>query len=345
MIRIGVDANGGDFGVASTVPGAIEAIKNSKDIEIVLFGDEEKIKPLLDNQERITIVNTKETISMGEEDPFRAVRRGKNTSLVLAMQASKDKEIDAVVTSGPTQAVVMAAHVIIKRIPEMERVALCPIIPNFDRKPRLLLDVGANVELKKEHFGEFAIFASVIMEELFQKKNPSVGYLNIGSEPGKGRLLDKEAYEYLHEMKDINFYGNVEANEALDAPCDIIVTEGYGGNILLKASEGTAKVMGRILKQEIKSSFGGKLGYLFMKKNLKRFAKRMDSSEVGGAMILGVGSPCIKAHGSSDPHAIAMAIKQAEMMVKTDIIKKAQTKISELKNKMKDEEGQNSNEE
>ena len=322
MIKIGVDANGGDFGVETTVPAAMKAVSMFDDIEIVLYGDENKIKPLLTNSNRISIVHTEKTLSMGEKDPMRAVRREKDSSLCLAMYAAKNNEVDAVVTSGPTQCVVMAAHVIIRRLPQMERVALCPIIPNFDGKHRLILDVGANVELKPEQLGQFAIFATIADKEIFGVENPTVGYLNIGSEPGKGREADKEAYYYLKDLKGINFYGNIEPDQAINCPTDIILTEGYGGNICLKAVEGTAKTMGKMLKQEIKSSIGGKIGYLFMRKNIKRFAKRMDSKEVGGAMIFGINKPVVKAHGNSDAYAFASAIKQVRQMVKANIIEK-----------------------
>ena len=322
MIKIGVDANGGDFGVETTVPAAMKAVSMFDDIEIVLYGDENKMKPLLTNSNRISIVHTEKTLSMGEKDPMRAVRREKDSSLCLAMYAAKNNEVDAVVTSGPTQCVVMAAHVIIRRLPQMERVALCPIIPNFDGKHRLMLDVGANVELKPEQLGQFAIFATIADKEIFGVENPTVGYLNIGSEPGKGREADKEAYYYLKDLKGINFYGNIEPDQAINCPTDIILTEGYGGNICLKAVEGTAKTMGKMLKQEIKASIGGKIGYLFMRKNIKRFAKRMDSKEVGGAMIFGINKPVVKAHGNSDAYAFASAIKQVRQMVKANIIEK-----------------------
>lgn len=322
MIRIGIDANGGDKGVEATVPGAMRAISLYKNIEIVLYGDENKIKSLLTNSERISIVHTDVTMDMGEKDPISAVRSKKNSSLCMAMYAAKNGEVDAVVTSGPTQCVVMAAHLIIRRLKQMERVALCPLLPNLDGNPRLMLDVGANVELKPEHLGQFAIFATVAAKEILGIKDPKVGYLNIGSEPGKGRQVDKDAYYYLEALEGINFYGNLEGDDIINCPTDIIVTEGYGGNICMKSIEGTAKGMAKLLKQEIKSSLGGKIGYLFMRKNLKRFAKRMDTKEVGGAMIFGIGKPVIKAHGNSDGYAFSSAIKQAINMIEKDIINK-----------------------
>ncbi|MGM9969141.1 MAG: phosphate acyltransferase PlsX [Anaeroplasma sp.] len=322
MIKIGIDANGGDKGVEATVPGAIRAVSMFDDIEIVLFGDENKIKPLLTNSERISIVHTDQTMDMGEKDPVKAVRRGKDTSLCMAMYAAKEGRVDAVVTSGPTQCVVMASHLIIRRLKQMDRVALCPLVPNLDGKPRLLLDVGANVELKPEHYGEFAIFATIAAREVLGVSNPRVGLLNIGSEPGKGRLIDKEAFYYLSDLKQIDFYGNVEPDQMVNCPTDIVVTDGYGGNICMKAMEGTAKNMAKMLKEEIKASLGGKIGYLFMKKNLKKFSKRMDSKEVGGAMIFGIGKPVVKAHGNSDAYAFSNAIKQVRQMVRSDLINK-----------------------
>lgn len=333
MIRIGVDANGGDFGVETTVPGAMNAIKMFDDIEITLYGDENKIKPLLTNSKRIKIVHTEKTLSMGEKDPVRAVRKEKDSSLYLAMYAAKNDEVDGVVTSGPTQCVVLASHVIIRRLPQMERVALCPIIPNFDGKHRLMLDVGANVELKPEHLGQFAIFATIADKEIFGVENPSVGYLNIGSEPGKGREIDKEAYYYLKDLKGINFYGNIEPDQAINCPTDIILADGYSGNICLKAVEGTAKTMGKMLKQEVYSSFKNKIGGLFLKKGLHHFAKRMDSKEVGGAMIFGINKPVVKAHGNSDAYAFTSAIKQLRQMIKSNIIEKVVPYLPEIERK------------
>ena len=329
MIKIGVDANGGDYGVETTVPAAMMAVKKFKDIEIVLYGDEAKIKPLLKNSERISIVHTEVTMDMVEHDPMKAVRSKKDSSMCMSMYAAKNKEVDAVVTSGPTQCVVMGAHLIVRRLKQMERVALCPIIPNFDKKPRLLLDVGANVELRPEHFQQLAIAATIVSKEILGVVEPKVGLLNIGSEEGKGREIDRLSYDLLKNTPNINFYGNVEGNQIIDAPTDIILCDGYCGNIALKTLEGPAKTMGRMLKQEIKASLGGIIGYLFMGKNIKRFAKRMDASEVGGAMILGVGCPVVKAHGSSNAYAFFNAIRQARTMVDANIIDKVVANLPE----------------
>lgn len=328
MIKIAVDAMGGDYGVNTTVKASMDAVKKFKDIEIILFGDENKINPLLTNNERISIVHTTEVLDMGEHDPVRAIRNNKEASMVKALYAGRNKEVDAVVSSGPTQCLIVGAHLCVRRIDGMSRVALCPVVPSFDGKGRLLLDVGANVELKPEHFVEFAIAGTIIARDVLHFDNPKVGLLNIGSEKGKGREVDDEAYNLL-EKAPINFTGNVEPNEVLTTTnADIIVSDGFTGNMVLKSVEGTAKTMGKMLKQEIKASLGGKIGYLFMRKNIKRFAKRMDSSEVGGAMIVGVQAPVIKAHGNSDAYAFYNAIRQAREMVINKVVDKLKEEIN-----------------
>ena len=327
MIRIAVDGNGGDYGLETTVIGSMMAVKKFPNLEITIFGDEEKIKELLTDSTRINVVHTSETISMGEKDPVRAIRHQKDASLCLAMKACKNGEADACVTSGPTQCVVVGAHLLVRRLPQMERVALCPFIPNMDGHPRLLLDVGANVELRKEHLGSLAIFASVVSKEVLGVKNPKVGLLNIGSEPGKGREIDKESYYYLESLEGINFYGNVEPTEMVDCPADIVVTDGFTGNICMKSIEGTAKNMGKMLTEEIESSLAGKIGYLFMRKNLKRFKERMSTKKVGGAMLFGLGKVVVKAHGNSDAEAYFNAIRLAKEMVENDVINKVVEKL------------------
>lgn len=331
MIKIAVDALGGDFGLDTTVNGSMQAVANFKDIEIILYGDEEKINKLLTNKERISIVNTTNCLSMGEKDPVKAIRNNRDSSLAMALRAGKNKEADAVVSAGPTQCVIVGAHLIVRKLEAMSRVALCPIIPSVDGRGRLLLDVGANIELRAEHILDLAVFASVVSKEVLGIKEPVVGLLNIGTEPGKGREVDKEAFEALEKSPNINFYGNVETKDILTTPCDILITDGFTGNMVMKTMEGTAKAMGSMLKQEIKSSLGGKIGYLLMKKNLKRYAKRLDASEIGGAMIFGIGTPVVKAHGSSDPYAFSNAIRQARSMVVNDVIGKVIKALPEKK--------------
>ncbi|MDY3195797.1 MAG: phosphate acyltransferase PlsX [Paracholeplasma sp.] len=320
MIKIAVDAMGGDFAPKITILGAMDAVKQFEDIEITLFGDQDKINDFLIAHPRIKVEQTTQVIDMGEKDPIRAIRNNKDSSMVKAMYSVKEGQTQALVSAGPTQAIIAGAHLVIKRMPLMHRVALAPIIPSTDGRGRILLDVGANIELRSEHLLELALYATITAKEYLGIKNPKVALINIGSEEGKGRELEKETFQLLKNHPMINFIGNIEGKEVLSTDADIMLTDGYTGNVLMKTVEGTAKAMGSMLKEEIKSSLGGKIGYLFMKKNLKRFSKRLDASEIGGAMIFGIQAPVIKAHGSSSAYAFKNAIAQARLFVKNDVL-------------------------
>ncbi len=329
-IKIALDAMGGDIGVKANVEAALLAVKAFEDIELELFGDEEEINKHLKGHPRIRIKQAGSVIDMGEQNPISAIRNQRDSSMVLAMRSVRALENQAVVSAGPTQALVVGAHLIIRRMERMHRVALAPIIPSLDERGRILLDVGANVELRPEHILELSIYASTVAKLYLKRENPTVGLLNIGDEEGKGREVDKETYNLLKSSNLINFVGNVEAKEILSTTADILVTDGFTGNIVLKSVEGTATALGEMLKSEIKSSLGGKIGYLFMRKNLKRFARRLDASEIGGTLIYGINAPVVKAHGSSDGFGLFNAIRQARLFVKEDIVNKVAAHLSEL---------------
>lgn len=330
MIKIAIDAMGGDNAPVEIVKGCDLALDAYPDIELVLFGNETEIKSLLKHKERVTVVNTTEIISMGEKDPVKAIRNNRDSSMVKALYSAKNGETSAVVSAGPTQALIVGAHLVIKRMEKMHRVALAPIIPSLDQKGRILLDVGANIELRAEHMLEFALYATVVSREYLGVENPSVALMNIGTEEGKGRELEKETFKLLKENPQINFLGNIEGKEILTTEANIVLTDGYTGNVLMKTMEGTAKGMGNMLKEEIKSSLMGKIGYLFMKKNLKRFQKRMDASEIGGAMIFGIKAPVIKAHGSSNAYAFMNAIRQARQFVSNKVVEKVELALKDI---------------
>lgn len=322
MIKIAVDAMGGDNAPESTVLGAQLAVKKFKDIELTLYGDEEKIRKYLKNEERIKIVHTDSFIDMGEHDPVRQIRTNRKSSLVLAMKSCKEGENAGIVTAGPTQAVIVGAHIIIKRIPQMSRVALAPIIPSAYGTHKLVLDVGANVELRPEHLEELAIYATVAAKVIFGVENPRVGLLNIGTEPGKGREVDQETYERLMGNQTINFAGNVEPKEILTNDCDVLLTDGFTGNMVIKTLEGTAKGSGIILKDCIKSTLWGKIGYLFMRKNLNKYKSILSTDDVGGAMLCGVNVPVVKAHGSSDANAFYHGIRRVRELIESNLVEK-----------------------
>ncbi len=320
MIKLAIDVMGGDFAPEEIVKGVNIAIKEFHDVELTLFGDEVEIKKYLTVNERITIVHAPKKLDMGEKDPVSTIRKNKDLSMVQAFAHVHDKLSDGVVTAGPTQCAIVAAHLVVKRLPGMKRVALCPLLPFFAGKNRLLLDVGANTEIKAEHIVQHAQFASVYLANTKGIERPVVGLLNIGTEPGKGRDLEKEVYDLLSNDENINFFGNVEPKEILTTECDILVTDGFSGNLVMKTIEGTAKALGQALKEEIKSNFFGYIGALFMKKNLKNFKKRLNADEVGGALIFGVDGIIVKAHGSSNAYAFSRAIMQARNAVKGNVI-------------------------
>lgn len=328
MIKLALDGMGGDFGASVVIKGAVEAIKKFPDLELYIYGDIPTMEKYLTSKERITLIQANSVIDMGEKNPVSAIRNMKDSSMVMALKSVKEGETHGVVSSGPTQALVVGGHVIVKKLDKMSRIAIAPTIPSLDKRGRILLDCGANVDLKPQHILELSIFASTVSKYYFKRENPLVGLVNIGEEEGKGRQLDLEVFELLKNNEHINFYGNVEANKVLTTECDVMVTDGFTGNVVLKTTEGTAKTMGTILKEEIKMSFLGKIGALLMRKNLEKFKKRLDASEIGGAMIYGLRAPVIKAHGSSNDVAIYNAIRQAYTLVKAEVVKKVEEVLS-----------------
>lgn len=333
MIRIAVDGMGGDFAPEPIVKGTLTALQKFENIEITLFGDEQKMAPFLKSHPRLKVVHTPFFLSMGEKDPIKQYRTNKELSMFKALQALKDNEVDAVVSAGPTQALVVGGHFIVRRMPLMKRIAIAPIIPSYDKRGRILLDSGANVDFKPEHLRDFAVFALVVAEKVLKRENPSVALINIGTEEGKGRELDVETFKLLKADPNINFYGNLEPKEVFTTEADVLLSDGFTGNIVMKSMEGSAKGLGMVLKREIKSSLLGKIGALLMKKSLTNFKKSLDASEIGGALLMGLNGVVIKAHGSSNDYAFFNGIRQAKEMVEADVI----NKVSEALEKKEDE--------
>jgi len=337
MVRIALDGMGGDFAPKIACEGAMLALETYQDIEITIFGDQEKMSAYLKPHERLKIVHTSKYLDMGVKDPIKEIRKNKDNSLFLAMQAVKEGQCDALVTAGPTQGVVVGAHFIIKKLKSIHKIALAPIMPSVDGIGRILLDAGANKELKPENVVEFAICGQIIARDFFGVQNPSVGLLNIGSEPGKGREFDIEAFNLLEESENVNFFGNIEAKEILYGEPIVVVNDGFTCNIAMKAIEGAGAAINMMLKKEISRYKLSKLGYLFMKRSFKNFKKKMDASEVGGAMIIGLQRITIKAHGSSDAKAICSSLNQAKRMVESNIIEKLDQQLS-LINKLENQD-------
>lgn len=327
MIKIGLDAMGGDFAPEQTVLGAYAAVEKFNDIEVILYGIESEIQKFMKQpHERIKIVHCEEVIPMDVKDPAMAIRRLKDSSMVRACKDAKVGEIDAVVSAGATGALVAAGTLIVKRLKEVERPALAPIMPTIKKnKYTILCDSGATSEAKPQYLYQNAKIASIYAREVMNIDNPTVALLNIGTEEGKGTELQKEAYKLMAADSSLNFVGNMEGKTMITGDVDIIVADGYSGNIALKSVEGTSKSLLSLIKEELMSSTRGKIGALILKPAFARIKKRMDASEVGGGILLGVTAPVIKAHGSSDSIALMNAIRQARETVAKDVV----TKFSE----------------
>ncbi len=321
MIRVAVDAMGGDFAPQEQVLGAMEAVKKCDDIEIILFGRPEEINKYLKPHDRIKIVETRDVIPMGEHDPVRAIRTMKDSSMVKAMTAVAQGEADAFCSSGPTQALVVGAHLIVRRMDGFKRPALAPFIPSFNGGNTIILDSGANLEVKPEQLLQQAYFAHVYAKEVMGIKEPKIGLLNIGTEEGKGRVFENECYKLLSES-DLNFVGNVEPKEILNPPCNILISDGFTMNICVKTLEGTAKTMGAMLKRSLMSSFFSKIGALFAKKSLDKFKKDMNPDDASAAMVFGTKYPCVKAHGSSNRIGFSYGILLAASVAREGVIEK-----------------------
>ncbi len=324
MIKIAVDAMGGDYAPKEQVEGSMLAIKMIDDIEITLYGDEPEIRKYLTNEERITIVQSDGVIDMGEKDPISVIRSNRKSSMALALSSVKNKENDAIVSSGATQALIAGAHILIGRMKSMKRTAIAPLIPNVNGGSTIILDSGANIEIKPEFMVQQAYFALVYSREVLNIENPKVGLLNIGTEPGKGRQLEQEVSKLFIENDKINFIGNVEPKEILDPPCDILISDGFTMNIAMKTIEGTAKGIGKMLKQELKKGFFGKIGMLLSMRNLKNFKHRLAPEDIGGAMIYGLKGVVVKAQGSSKSVGFYNGIRQAVLIVRSNVLKKVQ---------------------
>lgn len=327
---IAVDAMGGDQGLLATVKGSIEAIKELG-VNIILIGNEEKIKnEILKNNycgSDIEIINAEEVIT-NDEEPAMAIRRKKKSSMVIGLNLVKEGSADAFVSSGSTGALLAGGLFIVKRIKGIDRAALAIPYPT-KRGVSLLLDAGANTDCKAKYLQQFAIMGSIYTEKILNIGNPKVSLINIGTEEGKGNELSKEAYLLL-KSSNINFVGNIEARDIPEGVADVLVCDGFVGNIILKLTEGLAMSIFSMLKDEFMSSIKSKIGALLLKSGFKKFKKRLDYTEYGGAPLLGTRGVVIKAHGSSDAKAIKNAIKQAKVSVENKVIEKIEDEISSL---------------
>lgn len=322
-MKIAVDAMGGDYAPEAIVKGVTLARDEFKDIEFQLYGKEAEIRKYLADDRNITIIHTDEKIN-SDDEPVKAIRRKKQASMVLAAQAVKEGHADALLSAGNTGALLAAGLFVVGRIKGIERPGLMSTLPvigttgGFD-----MLDLGANADNKPEHLVKYAILGSYYAKNVRKVVQPKVALLNNGTEDSKGNELTKKTFELLKATSEINFIGNIEAREILEGHADVVVTDGFTGNAVLKSIEGTALSMMKLLKHAIlDSGVKGKLGALLLKDGLKDLKHQMDYSKHGGAVLFGLKAPVIKAHGSSKEDAVYATIKQIHTMLESRVVEK-----------------------
>ena len=335
-MKIILDAMGGDNAPQAVVRGALRAAREL-DTDIVLVGREEQVRSELAacggaGADRVQVVNASEVITM-EDEPSRACRRKKDASMTVALNMLRDGQGDAVVSAGSTGALLGGATLIVKRVRGIRRAALGPVLPNGG-KGVLLIDCGANVECTPEYLLQFAYMGAFYAQKIMGCGEPRVALLNVGAEDTKGGPLQKEAFALLQEAADagrINFVGNAEGSDLFTGKMDVLVADGFAGNVMLKTVEGSARFMFKELKKVMYSSMKTKIGALLIKKDLYGMKAMLDPSEVGGTALLGISKPVIKAHGSSDERAIFNAVGQAIACVRADVAGAIEANIDFMK--------------
>ena len=335
-MKIIVDAMGGDKAPEEIVKGALRARKELQ-VELLLVGREEAIRRVLQQEGQqdlngIEIVDARDVITM-EDDPSTATRRKKDSSMAVALTLLKDGRGDALVSAGSTGALLTGATLTVKRIRGIRRAAMAPVLP-AGKNGVMLIDCGANVECTAEYLLQFAYMGSFYAKRMMGCESPRVGLLNVGTEDTKGGVLQHQTFELLkeaHEEGRINFLGNVEGTNVFDGSVDVVVTDGFTGNVLLKGTEGVIKYMMKSLKGVFYKNAVNKLAALVLKKDLGLMKKSMDVNEVGGTALVGISKPVIKAHGSSNAASFFAAIRQAVAFVNSGIIEEINAHIDDMK--------------
>ena len=328
-VRVALDAMGGDNAPGEIVKGAIEAVQTRKDIEVILVGIEDKIKEELAKytyaQEQIRIVHASEVIAT-EEPPVMAIRKKKDSSIVVAMNMVKNGEADAFVSAGSSGAILVGGQLLVGRIKGVERPPLAPLIPT-ETGVSLLIDCGANVDARPSHLVQFAKMGSIYMENVMGIKNPKVAIVNIGAEEEKGDALVKETFPLLKNCPDINFIGSIEAREIPSGYADVIVCEAFVGNVILKLYEGVGSMFKRMIKKSLMSTLVSKIGALFVQSSIKSTLKGFDTSEHGGAPLLGLNGLVVKTHGNSKAKEVKNSIIQCVTFKEQQINEKIKQNI------------------
>ncbi len=314
MIKVALDAMGGDFAPAEAVKGAIAAVSKKDQLQVLLVGQQEVIEKELEKfsypKEQIVVIHASEVIET-EEPPVNAIRKKKDSSIVVGMNLVKKKEADAFVSAGSSGAILVGGQVIVGRIKGVERPPLAPLIPT-QKGVSLLIDCGANVDARPSHLVQFAKMGSIYMEHVIGMKYPRVAIVNIGAEEEKGNALVKETFPLLKACKDINFIGSIEAREIPHGQADVIVSEAFVRNVILKLYEGVGGTLIGMVKQGMMTSLRSKIGALLVKPALKETLKAFDASQYGGAPLLGLNGLVVKTHGNSKAGEICNSILQCQ---------------------------------
>ncbi len=339
-MRIIVDAMGGDHAPLEIVKGALAAAKARQELEIVLVGREDEVRKALAQcggeplPPRVSLVNAAEVITM-EDDPATAFKRKKDSSITVGLTMLKAGEGDAFVSAGSTGALLSAGTLLVKRVRGIRRAAMAPVIPTAGGQ-MVLIDCGANAECSAEYLVQFAYLGSFYAAKALGVKNPRVALLNIGTEDAKGDALRQETNRILKaagEAGRLHYIGNLEAKEAMKGGCDVLVTDGFSGNVMLKTVEGVGSFLGREVKGLFMKNLGTKLAALLVKGGLRGFKERLNPDTIGGTPFLGLTKPVIKAHGGSSARAIENAVYQAQAAVKADIASDIAAHIEEMAGK------------
>lgn len=338
-MKIVIDGMGGDNAPKSNVEGAVNAIKEYQ-VDLIITGDKDLLEKEFSNYEfdrnKLEIVHTTEIIE-NEDKPVKAIRSKKDSSMVVALNLVKEGKADAIISAGNTGALLAGGLFVVGRIKGIDRPCLCSAIPNVKRGMTLIADCGANADCKPKNLVEFAAMSNIYSRKVLGLENPKVALANVGLEEGKGNDLVKRSYEEIKKL-DLNFIGNVEAREVINAYTDIIICDGFTGNILLKSAEGVALSVTSLIKETFMASTKSKIGALLIKDDLRKLKSFIDYSEYGGAPLLGLNGGVIKAHGSSDAKAIKNAINQGIKFSKGKVVEDINQFISKYNEENKNNE-------
>ncbi len=331
-MKIALDAMGGDNAPSVTIEGAVETVNTLDNIDIILVGDSSRIKKELEgnryNKDRITIKHASEVVDM-HESASAAIRKKKDSSIKVAVETVKKGDAHAVVSAGHSGVAIATSLIILGKAAGVDRPGIATIMPTLKGR-FLLIDAGANISCKPLNILQFAYMGIAYFTTIFGVKSPRIGLLSIGEEDTKGNVLTKETFTLLKNT-DLNFIGNIEGKDIFNGDADVVVCDGFTGNIVLKVSEGLAETVLKMLNYEIVNSILGRIGYVFMKPSLKNFKKNTDYAEYGGAPLLGINGTCIICHGRSSSKAIKNALKVANQLSEREINQIISSEITSLK--------------